>query len=267
MSSNNVTFLDYVNSHFGPSSPTSPLYHYTTIDALVNGIIGTDERKEGKEICLRATHCDYLNDTSEIRTGVNYLAQHCNEIICDDAEKQKWGNFIKQNISQWKKYVISLSETDSSLPMWNTYANRGKGIVIGFKNLKSLNPTDLLLKCDYREDHIKSKLNNVQNEEERRYLCKLLYMYIPLILKHKAYSYEEEVRLIGRFSGNVHFREKKGIIVPYKEVYLPKGNMTSITIGPAANQDVVESSLKSFLDQRDFGHVEIYKSSIPYRDF
>lgn len=271
MSTNNVTFLDYVNSHFGPSSPIPPLYHYTTMDALVNGIIGIDERKEGKEICLRATHCDYLNDTSEIQLGVKFLAEYYSnhqQMELNYSEKKKYiKDFKKLFTSQWKRYIISFSETNKSLPMWNTYSNRGNGIAIGFEDLDSLCIKDLLLKCVYDSQIIKEKFDEAQRNDVEGRLMNMLYMLTPSILKHEAYSYEQEVRLIGCFTESTEkYREKGGIVIPFKEVYLPKEKMTSITIGPAANQNEVEMSLKRSLDKRGFGHVQVLKSQIPYRN-
>jgi hypothetical protein len=41
------------------------IYHYTSLDALFNGILVPNPQQH-KEICLWATHSNYLNDKSEI---------------------------------------------------------------------------------------------------------------------------------------------------------------------------------------------------------
>jgi len=86
------------------------IYHYTSIDALVNGIIHSD-----KEICLWATHCEYLNDPNDTYIGKMLLLEN-EDIKCIITDI-----FPEKNILT-TSYIISFSETEDCLPMWNMYA-------------------------------------------------------------------------------------------------------------------------------------------------
>ena len=67
---NNIfKFLDYIQEYLKKPNMSSGLYHYTSIEALYNGIIQQD-CKLGQEICLRATNVLYLNDKEEIKIGM-----------------------------------------------------------------------------------------------------------------------------------------------------------------------------------------------------
>ena len=89
---------------------------------------------------------------------------------------------------------------------------------------------------------------------------------MPFVLKHDAYSHEKETRFVGAFPYiPTKYRYKNGLAIPYKEIVAEKEVLESIVIGPAANQDAVEKSLRAFLDDHKFNHVTIERSTIPYR--
>ena len=58
------------NKYF--SSDAEYLYHYTSIEALINGIV-VKNPNVGEEICLRATHNRYMNDPTEFEKGITLL--------------------------------------------------------------------------------------------------------------------------------------------------------------------------------------------------
>ena len=90
---------------------------------------------------------------------------------------------------------------------------------------------------------------------------------MPFVFKHEDYFYEEEIRFVGNFIGTEpSFREKKGTLVPYKEICLPKECLKTITLGPCLDFKKAEYSLKKFLEEKGFGHVRILQSQIPYRN-
>ena len=55
------------------------LYHYTTVEALINGIVCTSPQN-GEELCLRATHNQYMNDPTEFEKGMRLLDEMCKKI-------------------------------------------------------------------------------------------------------------------------------------------------------------------------------------------
>lgn len=250
--------LSFLDKYLGVPMET-PLYHYTTIENLVNGII-----REDTSICLRATHYKFLNDPTELKEGINFSAEILSKIKPEKSKKE-YIELIYKRLSD--VFMISFSKNSDSLPMWNTYGNKGNGIAIRFQNLKSTSETSLLLKCWYDPNKEYEKLEQNVSEEELKRLSAPMLINCPLIFKNPDYKYEKEVRLIGQFEGlPVHYREKNGYIIPFKEVYFSKDNIKSITLGPCSNLDDIEDSLRRFLDDKGLQHIFIERSRIPYRN-
>ncbi len=95
----------------------------------------------------------------------------------------------------------------------------------------------------------------------------LYVLYAPFLIKNPAYTEEQEVRLIGTFiNSDIGFREKNGIVIPYKNLYFTEEQVEFVRIGPAVNQNEVEKSLRRYLDHKGLLRVNIEKSDIPYRN-
>lgn len=256
---------EYMPRYFAPTDSVKSFYHYTTMKALLDGII-VQNPTPNKEICMHATYYAYMNDFMEIQTGINALIDFYykqQKDIYPSISKKKYRDRINSEISdQWKHiYIISFSQEADSLPMWNMYSDNGRGISIEFnREGLPINNKDLLLQCHYSKNKLIESLN-VSGIEHT-----LAYAYTPFILKNKSYSFEKEIRMIGVFEkAEEKFKERKGIAVPYKELFLTKSQIKSIMIGPAADKDLTEKSLRRFLDKCGFGHVKIRQSTIPFR--
>lgn len=126
------------------------VYHYTSIDALFGGIIVKDKPQPGKEICLWATNCRYMNDPEELNTGIR-LAHEVLDIPSNDS--------VQTIREQAKKsiHIISFSSAIDSLPMWGMYGKNGYGLALGF-DTAVLKTTSGLLKCVYANNFNKEKL-------------------------------------------------------------------------------------------------------------
>lgn len=255
--------LRTMNIFLNASKDVDTLYHYTTIEALVNGILVEKPRK-GKEICLRATHSKFMNDPEELIKG----ARICAYIMEQYDSSKSLEEHVENIMSMYDKYfLISFSEDKDSLPLWNTYANLSTGVAIGIERLTSLSLTDIVVKCVYGVDAFMRKLKICSNSEKYGIGKYFMIYAFPQMLKNEAFSYENEVRLIGDFKKvPVKYREKNGYIIPFKEIFFAKEQIKSITLGPCQNMDNAEYSLRQFLDSRGFEHVEIKKSTIPYRN-
>lgn len=120
------------------------IYHYTTWEVLFNGVLNVNNHDSNGNSCLilRAYSVNYMNDRSEgllLPLGVanrereviqerygrdtiqNPLLQHRYDIWQRGAEQHKQ-----------KRFSISFSHENDSLPMWNYYGFNGKGICLGF---------------------------------------------------------------------------------------------------------------------------------------
>ncbi len=265
-------FADFVDKYFGPTTDVKSFYHYTTLDALCNGIIVTNPI-EGQEFCLRATRCDFMNDPNEVKYGVKFLCKHFEQLAIrknpNISPETDFSDYEKEMYKQWKiRYILSLSANGDSLPMWNAYANQATGVAIELNRFGSPNDKDLVLRCFYDDAELKKILisDNKSNDERLSYIQRIITMHAPLMLKHPAYKYEEEIRLIGLFNDKpTKVRYKNGVSIPYKEIFFKKEQILSITIGPAADSIKVKKLLETFLKEKGL-KITIKKSNIPYRN-
>lgn len=207
-------------------------------------------------------------------------------------------------------YIISLSRNADALPMWNTYTKNGNGISIGFDedSLQDCSygygktaPYDLstmleekyeIKECIYdtlhrnfisvREDFKKEysgllKSKNEPNTDDKSketiaigFLLRIYKALAPRI-KDIAYEYEQEVRFVVRNKDEIHFRESKGMIIPYVKVKIPLKCIKEIVIGPTMDADRTRDSLIMLLYNKGMQNIltnskEIIKiSTKPYR--
>lgn len=257
-------------------APKEPLYHYTTIEALFAGIL-SDKRNAGEEICLWVSNCEYMNDPDEIKTGIKFAEEFLTQLLGDDvriSEKSKT-NMLKET------FILSLSTCADELPMWNTYGNGGKGLnlEIDFTDyftsqklqyftytLYSYPDTAKRLSEKIKQLSDKEEFQGFLNEIQLNTRVEFLYMLLVMITKNEYYDYENEVRLACMFPEKVEYRLSKGLIIPYTKFFLPKEKLKSITIGPCADFNLTEKSLRTYLDSIGFGHVVIKQSLINYRN-
>ena len=73
------------------------VYHYTNIDAVINGIIVENPEKD-KEILLKATRWTHLNDKNELKSGL--------ELIGGASERL---SFLSDGLKQYHKKTCLLS--------------------------------------------------------------------------------------------------------------------------------------------------------------
>ena len=248
-------YINFIDKHLSAPLTINTFYHYTTMKAL-DGII-RENPEEGKEICLWATHNHCLNDTAELIPGAIIQEQLLSMIFKNSKENEN----RKKVIDRMKDlYILSLSQEKNSLPMWNAYADKGNGVAIGLKRQKSINFEDIVVKCCYGS--ISEYL-----ERQNKLLPILLSIYLPQIVKDEAFAYENEVRIVGYFKdAPTKYRDKNGLKIPYKEIFFPKEQLESITLGPCISTNENEEILIDFLKSRGMQNVIIKKSKIPYRN-
>ena len=275
-----ASLKEYINTKLEKPGD-SDLYHYTTIEALYNGILRMDANPN-KEICLRATSALYLNDPEEIKIGLSFI------------EKLLYGNSggkildkqsdVMDTCSEY--FITSFSQDGDNLPMWNMYAANATGISLCFD--KSIINSEGWLKCIYYDKTTQSKieefLGNFKNVEtdnkeddgeygkyielaifvlilifvymlrDEEYSKRIISEYNPIImfafsLKHPSYSYEKEVRLLSVATGGdkdeIKHRFKNNLIIPYIEKYFPKDALKEIIVGPNNDMERTIYSLEN----------------------
>lgn len=134
------------------------IYHYTSPEGVI-GIL------KGKNIELRFTRIDCLNDTTEGSNIIKYYKNICKQLLYNnDIDKEYFDSIIDiwpfkeacfiydfdppriingieykdHCISEYITYVFCLSTLPDSLPMWNYYLKNGRyeGFNLGFSTLK-----------------------------------------------------------------------------------------------------------------------------------
>lgn len=133
------------------------LYHYTSLDGLIGIINGNS---------VWASHCKYLNDSTEYIHALNAPIAISNNIYIDDDYLSPFGFSMRKALDEMihnNVYVSSFSEKPDLLSQWRGYCPPGKGVCIGFKHevLEAFckeNGLDLN-KCIYNENEQFQNMN------------------------------------------------------------------------------------------------------------
>ncbi|MFV0587570.1 DUF2971 domain-containing protein [Bacteroides reticulotermitis] len=269
------------------------IYQYTNIDALFNGIVVKEPKKEGEEICLWASNYMYMNDPNEIKTGEKYVNEILKEYFIEDDS-----NKVTQDIEDSTDYYItSFSITCDSLPMWGIYGKNGAGIALGFDRSIIEKTNETLYKCTYLDKEIKDKVKGFcekvrgekipqeaftlvsmiafialllnENKEQRDDIIDSIIPFLSFMTyaKDPAYKYENEVRLLIPSIPNstIKYRTQNNLIIPYIENYFPKEALKTIIVGPTNDMKRTVKSIKRYLEYKGFKDVEVVESKISYR--
>lgn len=279
------------------------LYHYTSMTTL-HALL---DKVNDDKFTLRATGIKYLNDSKEYNLALEILRDLLIEF--DESDKcinkkdlrnrltiERMGFLKEFNVDLMPPFIISLSEEEDSLPVWNTYGDNSLGVAIGFKNksIKELtNDNSFLKKCEYDYDKVRKKLNTkifsihsslffddknffgvVRNLDSEVYT---FFLDIVSSLKDSAFKYENEWRFIIKQEYDfklLKFNISNGLPKPYIDFSIDISNIAEIVIGPCANFDLAKGSLFMMLKKVGLtptfegiedGSVYIRKSRCPYR--
>lgn len=255
-----------------PLPSEGKLYYYTDFDTFINKIVEEGNNKS-KRLSLLAGHCEYMNDKAEFQLGY--------DLLCNNENIQE---STKHTISQRRDstpFIIAFSLAKDSLPMWNLYGNRAGGVMLAFDfayldktyngNIKSCiyNDSDaykilldfLLNTKKYESENPSSKNISIFNEAVALF---------PFLVKNKAFSYEQEVRIFNipwpedRTEPQIFIR-RHNLLCPYTKIFFPSEALCEIWLSPREDFALTQQSMRWFLQQHDLSHVEIKQSEIPYR--
>ena len=283
------------------------IYHYTNASALLGMFRNCS--KDNPYITMWATHSLYLNDPTEYEYGKEVCLRllksveedynipqeiRLSKVVLDNKTGIKpylhlmdvANSMTPKSVGEGTPYIISLSENRDTLPMWNTYAQRGNGIAIGFDKdlLNKENGKWVVKKCYYDvEDkgynQVKSHMRSMYDEikfknniglalelHQTAYFIQELHSEIAAYIKHKAYKDEREVRCKISRAADIRFRESNGLIIPYVEVEIPIECIKEIIIGPTNDSERMSTALFMLVNKIGCKNgLEVKKSQIPYR--
>lgn len=215
---------------------------------------------------------------------------------------EEWNNVLLKSLydSHDVPFALSFSLAKDFLPMWNTYANNATGISLGFKNfvfnVESINDKNNIEPIRYLhaitvsygqigeslrktlKDIYSEFFKRIQNtlEAEQKQLIKMQYLATSIVtalayVKHKAYEYEREVRIIKNVENcekdRIKYRiSSNGNLIPYIEFPIPSEYLDCIIVGPCGNFEMIKRELSAVLQSVGI-NVEIIQSTIPYRNY
>jgi hypothetical protein len=275
------------------------VYHYTSIDALIN-ILKPDENQK---ICFWASHVEFMNDPDEYTFIFSLLKPSILKYEKDYGKTQELSKNLPENIGDrllrlapGPPFLLSLSNLENDLFMWRTYGAEGSGVSIGLdKNILlneidpkdglNYNPNSFFRYCSYdKENNIKTMSDYWQSIydalpgfiEHGRIEGKYFWRFLKLILnhcfsfKHKSYSYEQECRVCKyeHRPEEINYRVKNGVVIPYSHIYFSKDVIRRIWIGPSVNAEMSKKAILLLLKTYgyDFDESFVQVSKIPYRN-
>jgi hypothetical protein len=294
-------FADYVEMQKRFSKENTSIYHYTNLESLTK-IIETKS--------LWATNCQYLNDIFETK--------HIESIFRDIAKEFQGvelsiTNFLIELMNTKihqefidKIYVISFTDENDSIAMWNNYGKNG--VIIEFdstafyknkikretniihKDIKSIGLAKFIMDVIYDNIKIKDyfimlikniakKINyNSENIENiiKKDLDDFTYLFLLCILfKDKSYSYEKEIRMAfclldDKDVGKVEiYRIKNNLIIPYLDISFEENSklpIKRIGINPEQKDIMYIKGIERLLMSYGYDDVEIYNSKNKTRE-
>ncbi len=132
------------------------LYHYTSLEGLL-GIINSQS--------MWASHCEYLNDSSEYKHALEFAKNFAGFIHYEDEYLSGFAWTLNEalgNMHESHIYISSFSEVPDLLSQWRGYCPKGEGVCIGFnKKLLERFCSDnnlIIKKCIYNHDEQKEKI-------------------------------------------------------------------------------------------------------------
>lgn len=205
------------------------LYHYTDVGGAC-GMITSQS--------VWMSDCRYLNDVDELNKALKVFQNHFSA-----SERKAIGHALNWWSYRRSYCVFSLSKSAEILSQWRAYANKGKGMVLGFSSRFLSSPSIgnvKLVDCVYEnheeflrsavdeQSHIVNEIMRIYREDSAinifwKNLDKseipIDELYAPLLrVKNSAFKEECEVRLVT----SVPVEETKSrvsgdVVIPYVE--------------------------------------------------
>lgn len=267
------------------TSVDGSLFHYTDIGAVASII-------KHKELWL--TDVGFMNDSQELFDGISIIKSCFDSFLSDmedcsgyerDALVTLVDFFSKQcdfGYDNYPLYSSSFSRANDLLSQWRAYGN----FAVEFYDSK--------LECESSEKFECLYLESDKNNKARELVAKAIecmsssYVaehhdvvntaigeYFKIVsgvgqFKNIHFAAENEVRIVswsgfGADKKEVKHRARGNCLIPYIVKSFDVEAIKAIHIGPIADQELAEKSLRSLLRSNDLEHISICRSAIPFR--
>jgi hypothetical protein len=270
------------------------IYHFTGAEALKSIVLNQ---------CFWITKSDYLNDTTEQVVIMELLKVFFKEHTKMDKDIQKYiREQLMKYLTQYNHYILSFSQSDDSLPLWNYYSEN-EGYSIGIDKTDFIRKLELyfcgmdsnakvfITPIKYLETNGNEKAVNelllpfihftsddITNKKDSLDELALVLANMSYSIKHAAYLSEREERIViiceknSIISQSEEFRVLRGSFIPYivynkmnsPDLQIP---IKKIKLSPYHTMDVTKKSVLHLLNRKygEITEVDITQSLIPSR--
>ncbi|WP_267212284.1 DUF2971 domain-containing protein [Chelatococcus asaccharovorans] len=272
------------------------IYHYTTISGF-KGIIDTNG--------FWASDNRFMNDAEELYHGFELIKEVVEQRMRRELDFKHILAAVLSTLPkphENPRLVACFSLARDSLEQWRGYGPSG-GICIGLGGARtddvapiSVGPDLLLHKVIYgrraKLTHIISIIRRFKRQyqldrramddwpqdHDQNYTERLGHAlaHASVLFKNEAFHSEQEIRYVvspahaDRFDGGVEFRASSVGLIPYVNTagYGPPSKrlpIFEVTVGPSPHQEVIASSVKTFLLARGYKNPQVNISRVPFR--
>ncbi|MCI9865527.1 DUF2971 domain-containing protein [Rhizobium skierniewicense] len=256
------------------------LTHYTTLDVLPKIL----------ELGFRASNVLYLNDGSELKFIIDIAKTILKEFVKNPRSiHYGYGGDIEAGLADERLpsiFATSFCTDANLLSQWRGYGGSRQGISITFhseqlvKIFESSNGSPT--KISYDESVAKAKLYNLLDVNltdwddvfgkptlsPAEIAASVVLEQAPRH-KHEGFKEEDEWRFFikreNQQTDDVEFFARGGMLVPFLPIRSKKLPISRVTIGPGPHQLLNKQSIEILLRQKQYTHVEVLVSDIPYR--
>ena len=220
------------------------LCHYTSVDVLCK--LFTE--MENENMSFHASSVDFMNDSAEYMTARNHCRDGVEEILMEEI--------------LGIPFALCFSDSENHIPMWNMYANHGKGVCLMF-NFEELHKYFEIL-CNTKQDDFNSvKFSfcdyqevNYKNEDEKPLFSNFEYpntdelkkaITEDAFIKPLSFNYENEWRLMVWQSWyptkkqKLFFKVRNDELCPYVKIPIPVDCLKQIILSPFASDQMIDS--------------------------
>ncbi len=217
------------------------LCHYTSIDVLCKLFTNNTNGC----FIFHASSVDSMNDNAEYMEARKQCRDGVEEIIME----RELGI----------PFALCFSDKETNIPMWNMYANKGKGVCLLFNfrkiknHIKALQKKDERLiafyKCIYKDILSNEKLKPLDSGNQypdTKELSKK--MKDKAFIKPNCFRHEKEWRLmiwqdwVPNDNHIIHFKERKDELCPYLEIPIPVNSLERIVLRPNASEQMIDAT-------------------------
>lgn len=267
----------------GTASNPQILYHYTSMD----GFLGIIENKS-----LHATNALFLNDRTEINAGLGIIRDKLHQMVSESGVEKA----MAQSELEWAKrpdvfYVACFSEISTSANQWIQYADKGRGVALGFRRTvfkvgtRNTRPPQRVIysKGEFKDSISQlaitagmgvqnrimagDDLNDPEIANTRGWICE----HAPLF-KDSSFAAEQEWRIVHRMEEGPallqKFRAGRRYLKPYVDLrFGEQYPLVEVIIGPLASHELGIQAARMILAANGFGEVaeRVDQSKVPLR--